>query len=185
MHKLLKIIVFTMAVSGCQGANQLEINRHQSQALPAGATIALKQALHFSKHVSRLYVQHGRPMEYYQVNEAAPWCKFYLFEPASAMHKVRIIEPDEFTVQNSYHQYIDEYFAQSADIKLASNADFFERDLFPEPQVLASKMKLYSARQPQVVELTCGILDDPYPNNFLTINTMQRALGNVAKIHLP
>jgi hypothetical protein len=43
-------------------------------------------------------------------------------------------------------------------------------------------MKLQSEKQPQLVELKCAVYADPVLSNFVSVNEIQKTLGDIATL---
>ena len=187
------MLCLTLALfAGCQSTPNSYTTPYDNPhyAPPPGTVIELHQALKFSPNNSRSNIQNGVALGSKSYDRFQPMCQFYLYESKEVMSKPRSIEPDRFTVIKS-GQSLD--YTLFEPIKVAYGSIGFGGpqyfgNMFDDEmgaRTMITTMKLRSEKQPQVHELRCLMDDDPYLQNFVTINQMIKTLGVVATLHLP
>lgn len=174
-------VVFIVAwIAGCQSVPRAH---NAPKSLPSvGQTIVLHQSLTVQAGSTRVYMQDGKPLNFSHIDIYRPWCQFYLYEHPDDLKDKRTINPDIFSVIESYN--LDEVFIAHRSTIVASSgwllSDSSSGDV--GPRTLQSIMKLKSINQPQVTELKCVIFDDPVDNNYLSIRQMQLTLGDLVTL---
>ncbi len=155
-------------------------------APPPGSVIELHQDLKFSPNISRSNIQNGVALGSKSYDRFQPMCQFYLYESKEVMRKARSIEPDSFTVIKSSRS-LDYTLLEPVKVAYGGGPLYFG-DMFDDEmgtRTMITTMRLRSETQPQVHELRCLMDDDPYLQNYVTINQMIKTLGGVATLHLP
>jgi hypothetical protein len=192
--KLIHIFLISLSIllTGCQSSPLSYASPYDNpRNYPvAGSVIVLNQSLNFSPNISRSNIQGGVALGSKSYDRFRPWCQFYLHESKQAMTQARTIEADRFTVINST-QNVD--YTQLKPIEVAAagisiGAPLHFRSRFDDDigaQTLKTTLWLKSENQPQVRELRCAIDDDPWTQNFLSINQIIETLGSVATLELP
>ena len=181
--RLLAYFLF-IVLAGCQTPYE---NAHDNpRSKPAvGTVLDLHQHILFSRGWSRSYVQHGKAYTFRSINLYEPWCRFYLNEPRKAMKQRRVIDPDQFAVIRSFQRMDTGLYALAEPIQVAANSFMFSGNEDGGdfgPKSMMTIMKLQSTKQPQLVELKCAVYADPVLSNFISVNDIQKTLGDIATL---
>lgn len=147
--------------------------------VPEGSSVQLHQALSFYPGYSRSFIQFGRAVTHEQIEEREPYCQFVRYEPPLALTTLRSMQVDEFIVTRSTKQ---KELAMAGISLLVSIGwkGLLERD----DMYLSATMKLFSAKQPEVVELKCTVYAAPDPWNCLSVNQIKATLGSIATLKI-
>ncbi len=169
-------------LTGCQSFQGPLDKNNPTYLVPPGSMLELNQPLAVYPGYSRSFIQGGQSVKFNEVNQRYPWCQFRLYEPPEALETKRQIQPDRFLVIRSYRvpepsAAVPRLLASSL---LISN---ILRDDRPDLD-LSSIMQISSKQQPQVIEFKCSIFADPVTDDYVTINEMQQALGDVVTLQL-
>ncbi len=185
MQKISFLFCLSLAalLSGCQTYNTSIDRDSPSYTLPVGSIIELNQPINVYPGYSRSFIQFGKSLKSNELNRRYPWCQFRLYEPPEALETERSIQADTFLVTQSNRRF--EMVASRTQLLASSKLWLNMLDDDPSDQNLSSIMKIKSEKQPQVVEFKCSIFTEPQLYNYLSINEMQQALGDVITIRLP
>lgn len=107
---------------------------------------------------------------------------FFLHEPRKATKQRRIIEPEQFAVIRSFQRMDAGLYVLAKPIQVASNSFMFSGNGNSGPKSMMTIMKLQSEKQPQLVELKCAVYADPVLSNFVSLNEIQKTLGDIATL---
>jgi hypothetical protein len=176
-------LLLVIPLIGCQTSNGPIDRNSPAHIPPAGSIIELQQPLRVYPGYSRSFIQFGKAVKSNELNRRYPWCQFRLYEPPQALEAERNIQPDQFLVTQSNRRF--EVVASTPQLLASSILWLNMLDDDPSDQNLSSIMKIQSEKQPQVVEFKCSILTEPQIFNYLSINEMQQAIGDLITIHLP
>jgi hypothetical protein len=182
LHYLLLFLIAPL-LAGCQTSAFTYENPNDDphRVPPKGSVVILNQPLQFRVGSSRSYVQYG-VAQTGGVNSRNPYCMFYLYEPPEALKQERTIQPDQFTVIKSFQATS---FASVKPIVQAAvilpSRDFADG---PSAQTLTTTLRLKSELQPQVRELRCSVFGEANLYDFVSINQIIEALGDVATLQL-
>jgi hypothetical protein len=161
--------------------------------VPAGTGIELKQTLTITPNSGRVYVQYGKVVtpkerERYHAN-----CWFLSWK---VLETPQTIHPDTFIVKGSRKSQ-DIVQNQSAiklaslDLQTAAGTGFetvsgkgigFLANASPMAAVFTTTLDIRSDRQPDIRQLACSHWDDVSSGEHLTVEQMQQALGDIARI---
>ena len=177
------LLLLSIILSGCQTTQGPIARDSPTQSPPPGSVIELHQSIPVYPGYSRSFIQFGKSVKANEMNRRYPWCQFRLYEPPQALQTERSIEADSFLVTQSNRRF--EMVASTPQMLASSTLWFNMLDDDPSDQDLSSVMQIQSAKQPQVVEFKCSIFSEPQILNYVTINEMQQALGDLVTIQLP
>ena len=188
IHHLTSSLILA-TITGCQSTSVFYESPYDNPHVlpPPGTVVELHSSLQFAANNSRSTIQNGQKIGTGRFSRFDPWCQFYLYEPKEAMASPRSIEPDRFTVTKSF-QNVD--FALSEPLQVARvgvgiGVPFYGRNDDVGSRTMKTTMRLRSEKQPHVHELRCGQDDDPYLQNYVTINEMIKTLGDIATLKFP
>ena len=163
--------------------------------IPQGSVIELTQTLTIPPNRARVYIQHGKVVTEKEKDRYQANCWFLSWK---LLASPQTIKPDIFTVVQS--QKNEDLVQDISYIKLVnnvidSNPDSYPRtyaskkiDLFggdaPIATEYTTQMFIHSDKQPNIRLLECSHWDDPHSGEHLTLDQMQQALGQLARIRL-
>ncbi|MCB1724360.1 MAG: hypothetical protein KDJ39_11780 [Gammaproteobacteria bacterium] len=174
-------ILFTAALlAGCQAMPTLRDTVGGGYVDLTGATLELHRALPIAAGRARVFVQDGAVtagFDHYRTHCA--------FEIRGVDHDAVSIEPDAFRiahVQQSLQQVVDA--SDPAAHQFAALAWLAGMDGDGSSSYyLGYHFTLYSARQPEVMRMTCyGAYQEPYDLEAPTLGEIRTALGDLATI---
>lgn len=163
--------------------------------IPAGSAVELTQELNIPPNRARVYLQYGKVVTEKEKDRYQAHCWFLSWK---LLETQQTIKPDIFTVVRS--QKNEDLVRNLSKIKLASN--LADSDTSPSSGKLArrvidplggdapiateytTQMYIHSDRQPDIRLLECSHWDDPHSGEHLTLEQMQTALGEFAKIRI-
>jgi hypothetical protein len=182
-HIIVALLLLSL-LTGCQSVQGPVDRDDPNHTPPVGSVIELTRPISVYPDYSRSFIQYGKAVSAQQLNRRYPWCQFRLYEPPAALQSERTIQPDKFAVTQSYTSYASAAVLSNPIAASVVIPGMLGNDGPPDLD-FSTIMKIVSAQQPQVVEFKCSIFSEPQVHEFLSINEMQQALGDVVKIHLP
>lgn len=136
-----------------------------------GARVVLHQGIEIAAQRATAPIQGGQPRNGADINPYHPYC---LLEMRDVRDTSRTVAPDEFTVERVHRDIL---YAQ-APARLRPVARMLADDGAPSYRVYNTDIYLRSARQPQVLRLSCRHWQDPSLNaRHLTADEIRAALG--------
>ncbi|MCK5662138.1 MAG: hypothetical protein KAI17_01560 [Thiotrichaceae bacterium] len=182
MTRLLISLAISILITGCQSLSEPVDFSHPKSKPPVGTVVQLNETLIFEQGTSRTYIQNGKAKSFKEVDDRAPWCQFSRYEPRAALKTERSAVPDRFTITSS-SQRMEMVSAKPFPI-LAANViipSMLDND-GQNAQTLATIMKIKSDQQPEIAEFKCAVFNDPYMENFVSVNQIIDTLGNVVTL---
>lgn len=173
------VLSMVIALAACQSAatvrqaegNDTFLNLH-------GSVVQLRQPLQIQAERARVFIQHGKAVVGYDINEYAPQCNF---EVDSIDHQGLTIEPETFRVARV--QYLREEVALAQPLQVASLrlAGIWDRG---STMVFAGYHFWFdSPKQVGVMRMTCrGVYAEPYEVEPPTLEQIHQTLGEVAQL---
>jgi hypothetical protein len=157
--------------------------------VPVGSAFVLSSEILVPPRTDRLYFQDGDLPAWYDVNKNRPYC---ILQVNSAIDRVRIIEPDEFVVTSITAAHSFQLFEAQPrgpeQVAAATGAgrriDDREADRGDTREIFGSAMRLHSARQPDVTQLTCADWGLPQSGTHITVQKIRRALGGYFRLRV-
>ena len=167
--------------------------------IPAGSRIELNQPLTILPKTARVYLQHGKVVSPAEKDRYQANCWFLSWK---VQETAQTIAADTFLVKGSlksedlvYNLSNVMFASQSlqADITadvgvgigigigVGQNRGLFASDT-PMATEYTTTLQIHSDRQPDIRQLACSHWDDPSSGEHLTLEKMQKALGNIATI---
>ena len=183
MNKLFIIALSlgVMILSSCRSTSYTDPFDRPGSIVPVGSVLRLNQTLNFQPGYSRSFIQFGKAVTFGQIDERDPYCQFERYEPPVALTSLRSVQPDEFIVIASSNW--EEFVRAGSDISLMVSIGWkamFDRDDLN----LSLKMKLQSARQPEIVALKCTVYAQPDYWNYLSVNQVKATLGAIVTLKI-
>ena len=161
--------------------------------IPVGSHIELTQTLTILPNTARVYLQYGKVVSPKEKDRYQPNCWFLSWK---VLERTQTILPDTFIIKGS--EKSQDLVQNISNIKFASrsmqvdvgvgigigagnNMKVFSGDV-PMAAEYTTTLQIYSDKQPDIQQLACSHWDDPSNGEHLTVEKMQQALGNVARI---
>ena len=136
--------------------------------VPVDSKLVLHRTLEIAPGQGKAYLQNGRLLPWYDVNQYAPYCALALQGSRDAAQRV---SPDEFVVRTVSQRFL---FTLAAGPLVRAQR---ERSDAMTYEVLATVMQVHSERQADVRALTCASWGLPQGRSYLTVEQIRRALG--------
>lgn len=154
--------------------------------IKSGDSVLLNQEIS-ARRGSKIYIQFGQVLPSTEVEQAKPFCYFHLYRDPSVIETEASLVAGGFEIVKTINHY-DFGSLHGARLQLASRA------LQPSPRgwvtqyasekIIITRLKLKSADQPEVIELSCGIWAVLNERNHLSIDEIRTALGDVVTLEL-
>ncbi len=172
-------LLLVACVAACETAYRDGVPNERSAQfqVPVDSRLVLHRRLEIPPYQHSAYLQQGKLLPWYDVNQYAPYCA--LAVPAS-QNVARSVSPDEFVVRNVSQRSLFMLAAAPALRPVSLDRD---RDGMTY-EVLATVMRLHSARQADVRSLTCAHWSLPQGMSNLTVEDIRRALGSYFTLEL-
>lgn len=175
--KRLLVVGLIVLLGGCQ-AYQGDVNS-PFFAVPSGSQLILNRSLTVSPERVAVYLQDGQAYDGLP-NTYNPYCKFEVSDKKATAQQVK---PDTFRIYNSTrHWTISMTDSRPAVRRVSFLGDNTQGG--PSFKIYASYFYLRSARQPQVLKMTCEYWGDPVTGHFLSVNQIRQALGDIFTLRL-
>lgn len=154
--------------------------------IPAGSALVLGSEIFVPPQTDRLYFQDGRLPTWYDVDKHRPYCVLQLGSPSD---RPRVIEPDAFVVTSvstahSFQLLEAPPEAEQAAGALGAGREDRATDDGKRDEIFGSAMRLHSARQPNVTQLTCADWGPPQSGARITVQKIRRALGGYFRVRV-
>jgi hypothetical protein len=157
------IIATLTILTGCQTVN----------SLPVGGSLQLTRELRFEPGYSRSFIQYGKAVSSKQIEQREPYCLFYRYESPEEMHRVRTLNPGNFTIQSSHREL--------GTLPLPILNPIVFGDSLRE-DTLATVFKIHSPHQPEITQLRCEIFTEPLFQNHLNLQQIKQTLGDIVLV---
>ena len=146
--------------------------------VPVDSRLVLHRSLEIAPGQRSAYLQRGRLLPWYHVNQYAPYCALAV---QAGQDVAQSVGPDEFVVRNVSQRFLFTLALRKprlvhAAVDRDGNGMTYE--------VVATAMDLSSARQPEVRALTCAHWALPQGRSYLTVQDIRRALGSYFTLEL-
>ncbi|MGB5706105.1 MAG: hypothetical protein WBM41_04690 [Arenicellales bacterium] len=154
--------------------------------IKSGDRVVLNQEIS-ARTGSKIYIQFGQTMPSAEVEQAKPYCYFHLYRNPSVIDTEASLIAGEFEIVKTINFY-DFGSLHGAPLQLASKAlrpalrGWITQDA--SERIIITRLKLKSADQPEVIELSCGIWAVLNERNHLSIDEIHSALGDVVTLEL-
>ncbi len=155
-------LLFTLVLGGCATPGQPA--GHAAHAMPqVGNRLVLERPIPLEPDQVSVLIQYGKLTTAWHADKYQPYCKLEMW---SKLDRARTIEPDTFTVTavNLGQWYVQARPPQEGFIRVDDRED----DGGPMAVIMSTKLRLHSARQPDVYRMTCSDWDDLLLPHYLT-----------------
>jgi hypothetical protein len=182
MYRMLIVVSLAALLAGCpQQTVRTNMQSNDYRTL-AGSRLQLLQPLDIPPGRTRLFIQHGKVLQGNSADQYDTQCNF---EVEDLSKQVQRIEPDSFLIERV--QALTEPVVLTRPVmvaalggvaSLAGVGDDGASDIFQ-----GYNFWLSSARQPQVMRLTCvGAYDTPSDARAPTLQEIRKTLAGIARI---
>lgn len=172
------ILIFSMFITACAASQPYPVTSEYYE-VPKGSKVQLLQRITIPAGQATAYFQHGKEIPRKILKDKLPHCQF---EVRTITATPQTIEPDVFAVIRS--RKMEEEVALP--YMLASSAPLHVLNNDGGPVWLAYRTELYlhSDKQPDVLRVICGHLEDPLHAEHLTVAQMREAMGDIMHLEL-
>ena len=177
------VIIFSGLLSSCQSNLPIGYSGTAFDELKPGAKLVLKQGVFIPSGLAAIYLQDGQIVTESVVRVRQPHCKFEVNTISEAVTKISADEFDimRYSMDTDYvMQEVQRFAALSLSISV-----FGDSGGGPTAKVYVIEMFLKSARQPDVLRISCGHWEDPMDGNYLTLSQVKQALGSIMEFKQP
>jgi hypothetical protein len=171
------LMLLSLPLTGCQLGARLE--EHVARFLPpANSRLVLKQALTIPAHTAHVNLQGGRVVSGSDIKQYYPYCRL---EVNKVLESEQNIDPDEFLIRRAYNESQTAHAGglqrAAHRVRVTSGGRLYlvYRTIF----VLASN------RQPGVRWMTCEHWAEAATGQYLTLEEIRNALGDVFALAAP
>ena len=174
VHRLTLLIVVAF-LAACETAYKDGVPNERSPwfFVPVGSKLVLHRSIEIPSDQGAAYLQDGKLLPWYHVNQHAPYCALAL--PVTQAVPQRV-SPDDFAVRRITQRSLFTLAAAQAGALRHAAARESDGDGMTY-EVLATVMDIQSERQPEVRALTCASWCLPQGLTCLTVEDIRRALG--------
>lgn len=144
--------------------------------VPVDSRLVLNRELTVPQHQRYLYFQHGRAMNFQDVNQYLPYCAIELHTKRSTPQSIK---PDTFAIHKVDRRY--QYSLARAALEVAQIRDRGNGDPW---SVIATLLELSSEKQQDVIRLVCAHWGVPQNMSYLTVADIRRSLGELFTLQL-
>lgn len=184
------LLVLAALLAGCQSLGSYQDDPgSRYYAVPEGARFTLNRELRFEPHELSLYIQDGRILNWRNVQQYDPFCKFQLEQLSEAR---RTVGPAGMVVTRTLQYQMETTFSQAAPLHYAQLSFGLSAQAGGgEPQggvplySFIMRMDLDSAEEPQIFRLTCARWYYPGMEDRVTVSEIRRTLAPILTLRLP
>ena len=178
VRRILALLLIALAAA-CETAYKDGVPNERSTMfeVPVDSRLVLHRSLEIAPGQRSAYLQQGKLLPWYHVNQYAPYCALAL---QAGRDVAQSVGPDEFVVRRVSQRFLFTLALQQP--RLAHVMDRDGEGMTYE--VVATVMELNSARQPEVRAFTCAHWGLPQGRSYLTVQDIRRALGSYFTLEL-
>jgi hypothetical protein len=176
-------------VAACETAYKDGVPNERSSAfeVPVDSKLVLHRSIEIPPGQGSAYLQQGKLLRWYDVNQYAPYCALGL---AARREAAQGVSPGAFVIRKVTQRF---FFTLAAgapaqaghalrQAQLVHAADRADDGMTYE--VVGTVMELHSAGQPEVRALTCANWGLPQGRSYLTVENIRQALGSYFTLEL-
>jgi hypothetical protein len=176
-------------VAACETAYKDGVPNERSSAfeVPVDSKLVLHRSIEIPPGQGSAYLQQGKLLRWYHVNQYAPYCALGL---GARREVVQSVSPDEFVIRKVTQRFLFTLAAVPPEqaghalrqARLVHAADRADDGMTYE--VVGTVMDVHSAGQPEVRALTCANWGLPQGRSYLTVENIRQALGSYFTLEL-
>lgn len=181
VHQLTLLLLVAL-LAACETAYKDGVANERSPwfFVPVGSKLVLHRNIEIPSGQGSAYLQDGKLLPWYHVNQYAPYCALARQAPQDVAQRV---SPDDFAVRRISQRSLFTLAAtQAGALRHAATMDRDSNGMTYE--VLATVMDIQSERQPEVRALICASWCLPQGLTCLTVENIRRALGSYFTLQL-
>jgi hypothetical protein len=171
-------LLLVALLAACETAYKDGVPNERSTAfwVPVGSKLVLHRSMDIAPYQHAAYLQDGKLLPWYEVNQYATYCALGVQAPLEAAKRV---SPDEFLVRGLSHPSL--FMLAAAPLMHAAIGPDREGMTY---EVVATVMAIQSDRQPEVRTLTCASWGLPQGMTYVTVERIRRTLGAYMTLEL-
>lgn len=178
--KALMTLVTGLLLSACQTMAYEGNENSPFYLVPPGSTLTLTRHLTVPANEVAVFLQGGEVAASGRINQYYPHCKFEL---RRRLDTAQSVQPDSFeiikVVQEIGHSVaLDGLQLAGVSVGIGVHMGMKNGD-GASLQAYSTRLSLRSARQPEVLRLSCGQSALPHEGQHVSISEMRKALGSV------
>jgi hypothetical protein len=172
---VLAALCTTGLLAACE-SQPIKDENSQFYSVPLGSRFTLNNEITIPPDNTSVFLQFGKTLASKEVDFYKPHCKFELFTIST---EARVVKPDAFVVI----RIVDQREDVSITLPTYAGLSMSYGD-GPLHLTYSTAMYLESKIQPDVFRMDCKRWDDPAIGEYLSINEMRQALGDVFTLSL-
>jgi hypothetical protein len=176
LRRIPALLLIALAAA-CETAYKDGLPNERSSAfeVPVDSKLVLHRSIDVAPGQRAAYLQQGKLLPWYHVNQYAPYCALAL---QASRDVAQSVSPDEFVIRNVSQRFLFTLAARLAHASRDRDGDGMTYE------VVATVMDLHSGRQAEVRALTCVSWGLPQGRSYLTVEDIRRALGSYFTLEL-
>jgi hypothetical protein len=177
LRPIAALLLIALAAA-CETAYKDGVPNERSSAfeVPVDSKLVLHRSLEVSPGQGSAYLQQGKLLPWYDVNQYSPYCALGL---GARREVAQNVDPDEFVIRKVTQRFL---FTLAAARLVHAAVDLGGDGMTYE--VVGTVMDVQSARQPEVRALTCANWGLPQGRSYLTVENIRQALGSYFTLEL-
>lgn len=183
MRRIVLLCVFIFLLNACQTTRYEGKEDSPYYLVPVGSGLILNQDIEIPPHRVGIYLQDGQIKSLSQINRYYPHCKFEVLTIRDIPQTVHV---DTFTIEKAVQEITDMVDAggiKLADISLGIGVSTHGGD-GASVQTFVTRLRLRSAKQPDVYLLSCGQWAYPSEGQHVSIREIRGVLGKIFTLQL-
>ena len=177
--KILSGLIFGVCVAGLTGCQQMPLENENSPYYtpPIGSLLILHKEFTIQPNQVSVYLQNGGIVHKSQIDQYYANCKF---EVKTIKTTAQFIVPDTFEIVKirlDYNLVLYNKVIVASRVVLSGSAS-------ATAEVFSTTYYLRSAKQPNVLYLTCEHWEDPADGAHLTLAQIRQTLGDIMTIQI-
>ena len=189
LRRIPALLLIALAAA-CETAYKDGVPNERSPAfeVPVDSRLVLRRSVEIAPGQHTAYLQQGKLLPWYHVNQYAPYCALAL---QASRDVAQSVSPGEFVIRKVTQRFLFTLAAapsaQAGSALRQAQLTHASRDRDGDGmtyEVVATVMDLHPGRQPEVRALTCANWGLPQGRSYLTVENIRRALGDYITLEL-
>ena len=178
LRRIAALLLMALAAA-CETAYKDGVPNERSSyfEVPVDSKLVLHRSLEVPPGQGSAYLQRGKLLPWYDVNQYAPYCAIGL---GARREVAQSVSPDEFVIRKVTQRFLFTLAAAPRFVRAAAD----RADDGMTYEVVGTVMEVHSARQPEVRALTCANWGLPQGRSYLTVENIRQALGSYFTLEL-
>ena len=173
---VISLVLIPFAAVNAYGPHHVPASRY----IHAGDSVSLNQPIAVNGG-AKIYVQNGIVLPSRELNWAHPYCYFHLYRDPAVVTTPADLIADDFEIISRITRYDFVSLDQPGPIFATFGVS---RNESASEMTIVTKLKLRSAKQPEVIALNCGIWAVPNERSHLSLQEIKGALGEIVTLNL-